>query len=153
MTSILASGVTSALLGPGAGMGAKIAAGGVNVADAAVDIKLNGDIGYVGGEGENGKPIERAAIDLGTSLIPDFGINHKSMDFSTPEIPSNPDGLSSLLEVGSRNWTNKELDNATKIVFKLNGEGIKYARKYLDKKIRQKQTPLNRLKLCNIHGC
>lgn len=134
-TSLLASGATSAIL-PGAGMGAKIAAIGVNVTDAAVDIKLNGDIEYVYGDENHNKSIAKAAIDIGASLIPDFGIKHKSMDFSAPEIPPTPDGITSLLEVGSRNWTKEELEQGTKILLKFNGEGLKLGidyREYLDK--------------------
>lgn len=105
MTSVLASGLTGALLCPGAGTGAKIAAGCINVTDAAVDIKLNGDIEYVGGEDNNNKPFTNAVLDIGASCIPDFGIRHKSIDFSASEIPSNPDGITSLLEAEYRNWT------------------------------------------------
>ena len=120
ITSVMASGATSAFLGPTAGSGAKIAAGTINAADAIVDISINNGIQYVGGSDNNEKTITNVAIDLGTSMLPDFGINHTPMNTSSYT-------RSSAAEIGTMNITKEEMDRTTKIIFKINGEGLKKA--------------------------
>ena len=120
ITSVMASGATSAFLGPTAGSGAKIAAGTINAADAIVDISVNNGIQYVGGSDNNEKTITNVAIDLGTSMLPDFGINHTPMNTSSYT-------RSSAAEIGTMNMTKEEMDRTTKIIFKINGEGLKKA--------------------------
>lgn len=117
VTSVVASGLTSMLLVPGVGSSAKITAGAINAADAAVDIRLNGDIKYVSGEVENEKPIVEGIMDFGVSILSDFVIKHSPINTSA--------SVNSFSDETVQGLTKEEIDRATRIIFKVNGQGAK----------------------------
>lgn len=96
------------------------------LADAVVDIRFNGSIKYVGGDGKDtNKSIANATIDFVGNFLPDFCINHKAMK----DLP-----VSSVVDNGTREWTKNELDGATKVVAKINAEGANTIIEYKNNK-------------------
>ncbi|MDE5554398.1 MAG: hypothetical protein K2J10_04360 [Muribaculaceae bacterium] len=118
LTSVLTSGLTSAMLVPGASLGTKAAAIAINVGDAVVDVKLSG-ITYVGGEeDETKKTWLDALIDLAASVIP-WMVEHQTIHL--PESPVK----SYYGEGAAKTFTKEEMERATTIIFKVSGEGLK----------------------------
>ena len=124
VTSVTEAAVTSALLVPGASVLKVIGSIAMDTFDAAVDVKLNGDIKYVGGSGDNNKKTREAAIDFVANILPNFGVKHKSSDF----IPSN--SLNS--EYIGATLSKEEADIVTRIIFSMFDTGLKDGLNYKD---------------------
>lgn len=117
VTSVTEAAVTSALLVPGASALKVIGSIAMDTFDAAVDVKLNGDIKYVGGSGDNNKKTREAAIDFVVNILPNFGIKHNPADFAPAK--------SLTSESVGATFTVEEANIATNIIFDVNAEGIK----------------------------
>ncbi len=117
VTSVLTSAATSAILGPIGSKSVKIGVSAVtSAADAAVDININGDIVYVGGDGECEKTVAESCIDFGASFLPGI-VKHSPVSSSTLRY-STPEAI-------GKDWTEQEMNNATKIMSNISAEATK----------------------------
>ena len=110
VTSVFASGATSAVAGPGAGKVAKLFGFAVDVVDIGVDINSK-EIKYIGGDGDADKSLMSGFVDFLAKILPG-----KMMKDTSTEL---------ILNAGGAQLTKEEGETALTFIFSLFSEGYK----------------------------